>query len=166
MLYRVRYHKQQVQNLTFSCNDQYLVSLGGLVDVNQVACWNMGEGKSEAVQFATDQVNQECTDIKFFNRDPTKFISVHNNAVKFWRLDPKTSRFSKFDVQLGQIKRRINCVAIDDTDTYVYCGTRSGDIIEVIVQTGRYKRIGPVHKIFQGGINAINCFFSHLIVGS
>lgn len=93
----------------------------------------MSEGKSEAVQYATDQNNQECTDIKFFNRDPQKFVTVHNNAIKFWKIDTKTSRFSKFDVQLGQVKRRINCVTIDESDSYLYCGTRSGDIIEVII---------------------------------
>ncbi len=101
MLFRVRYHKQMIQNLSFSCNDKYLLSLGGQADSNQIVCWNMKEGKSEACQYATDQNNQECTDIKFYNRDPTRFVTVHNNSIKFWRLDPKTSRFSNFDIQLG-----------------------------------------------------------------
>ena len=48
ILYRVRYHKQMVQALSFSCDEGYLVSVGGSADGNQLVIWNMAEGKSEA----------------------------------------------------------------------------------------------------------------------
>lgn len=54
MLFRVRYHKQEVQALTFSCDSYWLLSLGGQADANQIVCWNMAEGRSECVQHATD----------------------------------------------------------------------------------------------------------------
>ena len=55
-------------------------------------------GRSECVQHASDQPNQECTDIKYFNKDPYKFVTAHNNAVKLWQLDRKSLKFTRFDV--------------------------------------------------------------------
>lgn len=48
ILYRVRYHKQMIQSLSFSCDESYLVSVGGAKDGNQLVIWNMSEGRSEA----------------------------------------------------------------------------------------------------------------------
>ena len=48
MLYRVRYHNENIQALSFSCDEAFLVSLGGLKDGNTVVVWNMAEGRSEA----------------------------------------------------------------------------------------------------------------------
>ena len=63
------------------------------------------------------------------------------------------------DVQLAQNKRYINCITIDATDTFCYCGTRAGDILEIFIENASYKRTGPVHKIFRGGIHQINAAF-------
>ena len=60
MLYRVRYHNEVVQALSFSCNESYLVSLGGIKDGNQIVVWNMSEGRSESSSPATNQLQQEC----------------------------------------------------------------------------------------------------------
>jgi hypothetical protein len=55
-------------------------------------------------------------------------------------------------------------VTVDNEDVYVYCGTRTGDIIELAIQNSAYSRNGPVHRIFKGGIFQINCTFGSLIV--
>lgn len=56
---------------------------------------------------------------------------------------------------MGHIKRFIYCVSIDATDTYAYCGTRTGDILEIFIDKGNYKWLGPLNWIFIGGIQAI-----------
>jgi len=95
-----------------------------------------------------------------------KFVTVHNNAIKFWTLDKNASRLSAVDCQLAQHKRFINCVTVDPTDTYIFCGTRSGDILEILVDTVSYRRCGPVQKVFQGGIHQINCAFDGSLIVS
>eukprot|EP00347_Sterkiella_histriomuscorum_P019026 403343251 len=155
MLYRVKFHKQRVQAFSFSCNDQYLVSLGGKVDGNQIVIWNMEEGKSECLQAASPTVSESCQDIKFMNRNPNKFMTVHNNAVKFWTFDNIKHKFNVIDCQLGHVKRYINCLTIDESDTYAYCGTRTGDLIEIYIEKATFKRVGPLNRIFVGGINTI-----------
>ena len=54
ILYRVRYHKQMIQSLSFSCDEMYLVTVGGAKDGNQLVIWNMNEGKSEVFLPASD----------------------------------------------------------------------------------------------------------------
>jgi|LakMenE18May11ns_1017448.scaffolds.fasta_scaffold9626890_2 hypothetical protein len=58
-----------------------------------------------------------------------------------------------------------NCITVDEQDLFVYCGSRSGDIIEVNVRDGGYRRTGPIDKIFTGGITCINSHFDSLIFG-
>ena len=113
----------------------------------------MNEGRSEANSPASSQLQQECQDVKFFNTVGNRFITGHNNAIKFWTMDRATSKLTFMDCQLAQNKRFINCITIDPTDTYCYCGTRTGDILEIFIDTASYKRTGPVHKIFRGGIH-------------
>ena len=47
ILYRVRYHKQVINGLSFNCTESLLASLGGKQDNFLVVIWNMDEGKSE-----------------------------------------------------------------------------------------------------------------------
>lgn len=53
----------------------------------------------------------------------------------------------------------MTCLSIDKTDTVAYCGSRYGDILEIILDGARFKRTGPLHRIFKGGINQISSKF-------
>lgn len=59
----------------------------------------------------------------------------------------------------------MTCLQIDTDDKYLYCGTRAGEVLEIILGSGRFVRNGPVAKIFKGGVCNLNCFFSALFVG-
>jgi WD40 repeat protein len=54
IIYRVRYHIDLIQALTFNCDEVYLCSLGGQADGNKIVMWNMLEGGSEALQAASN----------------------------------------------------------------------------------------------------------------
>ena len=66
------------------------------------------------------------------------------------------------------MKRFITCVIVDSFDDFAYCGTRSGDILEVSLAKGTYSRSGPVDKKFVGQVNQIICNnnFKSLYVGT
>jgi WD40 repeat protein len=131
------------------------VSLGGKVDGNLVIVWNMSEGKSEGLQVASNQPDQSCQDLAYFNTNPFKFVTVHNNAIRIWHFDILKHKFNVVDCQMGHIKRFITCIRIDATDTYAYCGTRTGDILEIFLDKANFKRVGPMNRIFQNGISSI-----------
>ena len=67
---------------------------------------------------------------------------------------------------MGHVKRFIACVSVDPQDDFAYCGTRSGDILEVSLSKGIYSRSGPVDRKFVGTINQIISSFKSLYVGT
>ena len=86
--------------------------------------------------------------------------------MKIWTFNSKTKKLSFFDCPLGHIKRQINCISIDSTDALAFCGTRSGDLLEIALNRGIYNRSGPVEKKFQAGISQIISKFKHLYIGA
>ena len=54
ILFRVRYHSDLVQALSFSCDEQYLLSMSGQKDGNKIVVWNMAEGCSETLSYASN----------------------------------------------------------------------------------------------------------------
>jgi hypothetical protein len=68
---------------------------------------------------------------------------------------------------MGNIRRFINCIKIDPSDTFAYCGTRTGDILEIYLDKASFKRVGPLNRIFVGGISTIIVVSpSELILGA
>ena len=61
----------------------------------------MLEGRSEVYQPASDQNDEQCTDIKFFKKNSCKLISVHHNAVKIWTYDQKSKKLKHYNCALG-----------------------------------------------------------------
>lgn len=48
-----------------------------------------------------------------------------------WELNVQTRKITPTDCNLGQLKRIVNCIEVSDDDQYMYCGTTSGDVIQV-----------------------------------
>ena len=84
---------------------------------------------------------------------------MHVNAVKFWRYDRPVRKLQSFDCQLGHTKRFLTCLSIDKHDTFAYCGSRYGDVLEISIEKAVFKRTGPLNRIFQGGVSQINTKF-------
>ncbi len=56
---------------------------------------------------------------------------------------------------------------IDPVDEFVYCGSTTGDVVEVNIERAIYKRMAPVGKLFQMGIKALGLLPNgDLIVGT
>ena len=49
-----------------------------------------------------------------------------------WEIDRENRKVRPTEVRLGQLKRDIRCLVIDENDEYLYTGTKSGDILKVI----------------------------------
>ena len=152
--------------MSFNCDGTHLVSVGGPKDGCMLVVWSMNEGKSECFQPASDELDQDCTDVAYFNNTHNKFITVHQNAVKIWTYDAAKKKVTFINCAMGKIKRYITCVSIDPIDEYAYCGTRSGDIMEVSLSKGIYSRSGPIDKKLPGTVNQVISKFKVLYVGT
>ena len=64
-------------------------------------------------------------------------------------------KIKSVDVSLGTIKRQFTCCEVDASDSFAYCGTRSGDFLEIDVERAIYKRVGPVKNLFGQGVNTL-----------
>ena len=76
-----------------------------------------------------------CTDftvaIKFLNNDGAKLVTCGNYNLHVWHYDHLTNKLVPSDVQLGQLRRCFTSIAVDANDQYMYCGTASGDVLQV-----------------------------------
>ncbi len=57
------------------------------------------------------------------------------------------------DCVLGSLRRIIQSVELDTTDSLLYCGTQTGDFLEVNASNGRFIRAGP--NRFSQGITVV-----------
>ncbi|KAL4465728.1 hypothetical protein ABPG72_015129 [Tetrahymena utriculariae] len=151
LMHRLKLHKVLIQSLSFCCNEQYLASLGGQDDKNMMIVWDVEQGKALYGAPNRDVVNQ----IKFFNNSDDKIIAVLNNGVQILTIDKANKKVKSLDVNFGNIKRQYTCVAIDPSDTYCYCGTKTGDVFEINIERAIFKRLGPVQKLFSLGIGTL-----------
>lgn len=83
LLHRLSIHKVSIQSLSFSFNDRFLVSLGGVED-NYLIVWDVETGKALSGNTAgTDVVNQ----VKFFNNSDDQIVTCQNYGIRVWKID-------------------------------------------------------------------------------
>lgn len=58
-------------------------------------------------------------------------------------------------MNFGNIKRSFTCAIIDQNDEFAYCGTSTGDVLEVSIDRALFKRLGPYNKLFSQGVAAL-----------
>ena len=163
IIHKLTIHKVLIQSLSFSHDDKYLVSLGG-IDDNYLIVWDIESGKALCGNTAgTDFVRQ----VKFYNKSNDMLITCQNFGIKIWKVDYIQKKLTSIDVNLATLKRKIICMAIEPNDRYAYVGTQSGDVLEIDLKNAIYKRIGPIMKLYPGGINTIKILSNRdLLIGS
>jgi WD40 repeat protein len=152
LIHRLSIHKVAIQALSFSYNDNYLVSLGGIED-NYLIIWDVQSGKALCGNTAgTDQVQS----VKFFNTKDDQIVTCQNYGIKIWKIDYNAKKLISTDVNFGNLRRIYTCICLDPNDKFGFFGTKTGDIVEVDLINAIYKRIGPVKRLFSQGINTIS----------
>lgn len=163
LVQRLRLHKVLIQSLSFSNDENFLASLGGQDD-NTLVIWDVQSGKAICGNPLGMNVANK---INFFNNTNNKLITIHHYGLRIWTCDLVAKKVQYQDIRLGQIKRIFNCIVIDPQDTCAYLGTKTGDIIEINLESCLFKRIGPVKRLFSQGINVINLLANgDLLIGA
>ncbi|CAK9834368.1 Cilia- and flagella-associated protein 52, partial [Anthophora retusa] len=122
-------HKVRVEDVCFTANGQYLVSIGGRDD-GRVVVWDVEKGNPLFGTFAGSEAFGNALTVAPTNACETAFLTGGDRTFKLWRMNSKDRKLHGIDIKLGKIKRVINCMAVDKNDENVYCGTTSGDIIK------------------------------------
>ena len=58
-------------------------------------------------------------------------VFFFSHTLRVWELSPQTRKIVATDCNLGQLKRIVQCIQVSPNDDYMYCGTSSGDILQV-----------------------------------
>ncbi|XP_058791457.1 cilia- and flagella-associated protein 52 [Phymastichus coffea] len=183
-------HKVRVEDLCFSCEGSYLVSLGGKDDGN-VVIWDVRKGDAVCGSFASTEIAGNAYALCRANLRDRCFVTAGDRTLKLWRVDPHTRKISGLDVRVGKLRRCFNCVVVDERDELAYCGTTSGDIVvarlnyhhdleraepaQPPLMVGCYSRISSSPKnrrlgvgdLYSGGVsNLLLCKADLMIVGA
>lgn len=164
IVHKLVLHKGKIQDLAFSPNEKYLASLGGRDD-NKIVIWDVASGDAICGAVAA---NESCLTVKFFNNNDLMLVSGGHYNLRVWNLDLSNRKIRPSDCALGQLKRVIHSITIDENDSMMYCGTGTGDLLQVSLTHNLFKNSGPQKKSpFQMGITAtMKTNKGNIIVGS
>lgn len=140
---RCTLHKVQVLALAFSPNDKYLASIGGQDD-NTVVVWDIQKGVAICGAKASKDTAGPTTCLAYFNCDDSRLVTAGNQVIRVWDVDPKNKKLVVHDCQLGQIKRVVNVIKIGQDDQNLFCGTTTGDLLQINLKSYLFTQSGPL----------------------
>ncbi|XP_030062176.1 cilia- and flagella-associated protein 52 [Microcaecilia unicolor] len=147
-------HKVKVQALSFSPNDLYLLSLGG-IDDGSVILWNVAKREAICGSPASPVRVGNTLTVAFCNKTDEVFMSGGEGTLRVWQVDIANRKIRATDCYTGQLKRIISCLAVAEDDSYLYCGTTTGDILSINVKSKLLNAYGPEKEKFSQGITAL-----------
>uniref|UniRef100_F7ASK1 Cilia- and flagella-associated protein 52 n=2 Tax=Ciona intestinalis TaxID=7719 RepID=F7ASK1_CIOIN len=166
LLYRLTLHKVKVEALAFSPNELYLVSLGGQDD-GSVVVWNMKTAAAVCGSPAAVQSAGTTFTVNYANNSDDIFVTAGEGTLRVWELDLQNRKIRPLECNMGQLKRIVKCVEVDENDHYFYCGTTSGDILKMNMKTKLVANYGPAKGKFSRGIADIKILKTgDLLVGA
>eukprot|EP00929_Paragymnodinium_shiwhaense_P087846 TRINITY_DN4799_c0_g1_i1.p1 TRINITY_DN4799_c0_g1~~TRINITY_DN4799_c0_g1_i1.p1 ORF type:complete len:623 (-),score=166.95 TRINITY_DN4799_c0_g1_i1:288-2156(-) len=131
-MYRLSLHKVAVTSLSFSQDEQFLATLGGQDD-NSLVVWDVNTGSAVCgTPAATDTAH--C--VKFLRNNNRKIVTGGNYHVIVWTFDLENKKLRPTPAKLGQLKRVTTNLTLSHDDSVVYCGTETGDLLEVVLGCG------------------------------
>lgn len=148
---RLVLHKVKVEALAFSPNDKYLVTLGGLDD-GSVVVWNLQTKEAVCGSPAAVMSAGTTYTVKYANQSDDIFITGGDGTLRVWELDLANRKIRPDECLMGQLKRIVKCIEVDENDAFFYCGTTSGDILKINMKTHKLSNFGPAKMKFSRGI--------------
>ncbi|CCW62363.1 unnamed protein product [Phytomonas sp. EM1] len=163
LVHRMLLHKVKVQALSFSSDERTLASVGGPED-NTVVLWDVETGRPFC---GAPAHHTETKCVAFLNHDLLKIMTGGVGSLRVWSVDMENRKMNPVDINLGNLRRSVTTLAIEQTDKYAYCGTTTGDVLCVqLGNAGVLKMKGPLNKCSGGIVSLIFNRDGHVLVGS
>jgi WD40 repeat protein len=162
ILQRLSQHKVKVQDLSFSPNGKYIVTLGGQDD-NQLLLWSVNSGRCLC---GTPAANDASTCVAYFNNDNDRLITCGNYNLRVWEYGKESRKLIPVDVAMGQVQRVYKSIAINAADTSAFVGTMSGDLFEIDLRPKVPTFIRASKEKFSQGIVSITLPARGVLIGT
>lgn len=148
IVHKLILHKGKIQDVAFSPNELYMATLGGRDD-NKLVIWDVKTGEPICGSTASSET---CLTVRFFNNRDDMIVTGGSYNLRVWTLDLANRKIRPADCHLGQLRRVISHISIDADDEFMYCSTRTGDLLKVSLGPKLFKASGPKAP-FQNGIS-------------
>ncbi|XP_068448325.1 cilia- and flagella-associated protein 52 [Clinocottus analis] len=159
-------HKAKVEALAFSPNEKYLVSLGGQDD-GSIVVWNIETKQAICGSLASPQSGGHCFTVHYSCTNNNIFVSAGSGTLRVWELDLPNRKIRPIECQTGMLKRIVKCVQISEDNQFIFCGTTSGDIMKINLNTRLLSNFGPTKEKYSMGVNVLRILkCGNLLVGS
>lgn len=135
LLHRLSQHYGKVQALDFSCNGDFLITLGGQDD-NDLVVWDVLSGKGIC---GTKAANDISFCVKWFNRRNDRFVTCGNFHFRVWQVCTDTPKLHAVDASMGTIKRAMKCLSISEDDSFGFAGSETGEVLKFRIDRDDFK---------------------------
>ncbi|XP_033630475.1 cilia- and flagella-associated protein 52-like [Asterias rubens] len=163
---RLDLHKVKVQSLAFSPSSRYLVSLGGQDD-GSVVVWDVAKKQSVCGSPAAVMSAGMTSCIAYCNNDDHQFVTAGERTIRVWTLDVANRKIRPVDCNMGQLKRYVKCIEVSNDDKYFYCGTTSGDVLQINVSSKLLGMYGPEKDKYSQGVTSLALLWTgEILVGA
>merc|ERR550539_1546059 len=102
-IYSLNLHKDLIQDLSFSHDDQYLATLGGRDD-NNLVIWNLSNGTAVCGSPASTD-STLC--VRWLNKSSNTLVTGGYYNLRLWQFDVSSRKIKPHDCVLGPIRRVI-----------------------------------------------------------
>ncbi|XP_034442928.1 cilia- and flagella-associated protein 52-like [Hippoglossus hippoglossus] len=159
-------HKTKVEALSFSPNDKYLVSLGGQDD-GRIFLWDIETKEFICGSPASANSSGHCFTLQYSNTNDNVFVSAGNETLRVWELNLTNRKITATECQTGKLRRMVKCIEISEDDQFIFCGTTSGDIMKINLNSRHLSDCGPVKSKYSLGVSVLKILKSgYLLLGS
>ncbi|XP_037046555.1 cilia- and flagella-associated protein 52 [Bradysia coprophila] len=127
---RYEIHKGLVESLSFSSDENSLISLGG-PDDQMIVVWDIKKNAATCTSKAASEISGNCKSVRCLQRRDAIFVSAGDDNLRLWCIDKVNRKLRVHDVIVGRSRRSYTGMCISSTDDFLYAGTMSGDIVKV-----------------------------------
>ncbi|CAI8045501.1 Cilia- and flagella-associated protein 52 [Geodia barretti] len=120
-----------------------------------VVIWDLEKKEAVCGSQAAMQSAGPVYALAFCNTRDDLFVTGGNHTLRVWELSPETRKIVATDCNLGQLKRIVHCIQIAPGDDYMFCGTSSGDVLQVNLSTRLIQFYGPQKNKLSCGIQSL-----------
>jgi len=161
IVHKLVLHKGAIRDLAFSPDETLLATLGGRDD-NKLVIWDVEAGEAIC---GSPAATETALTTQFFNNRSDMLVTGGYYNLRVWHFDRSNRKIRPTDCQMGQLRRVVKSIAIDPSDDFMYCGTETGDILQVSLGPKLFKNSGPKRPFSLGAAQVIQAG-GNLVVGA
>lgn len=123
-------HREEVAAVGVTAGEEYVVSLGGILD-GYLVIWHIPSKRPLTSVVAGEPGLGIATLLCTAPRTPTLMLVGGVRMLRAWSLNPDNNRLTPTPISLGLLERNYTCLQIDECEELVYASTTTGDVVKV-----------------------------------